>query len=177
MVENPVMNAKNELVDSLPKVLIYSVTAFVIWLFTKAVFVPLGDIRFYGSITAAKVIVAISTVTILLIIMKVMKEMKDIVEAISALLALSINPKAAPTEYEIYQKALKSLVYVIVVAVAFLFFGSLMNEIHPAISGIILVVVFIWAVGTLYSAGMMISEKIEAKAKKVAARIIEPGKK
>jgi|GEM_PF-2041186 len=172
MAENSILNAKRELVDSAPKAVVYAVTAFVIWLFTKAVFIPLGDITIYGNITAATIIVAISTVTILIIVLKVLKEIRDVCDAISALIAISIDPKAAPTEYVIYQNVLKSLVYVLVVAIAFLFFGSLLNEIHPALSGIILVIVFLWAIGTLYRAGMMVSEKIEAKAKKITAKVL-----
>lgn len=172
MVEDSMLNAKKELVDSAPKAVVYAVTAFVIWLFTKAVFIPMGDITLYGNITASTVIVAISTVTILIIVLKVLKEIRDVCDAVSALIASTIDPKAAPTEYVIYQNVLKSIVYVLFVAIAFLFFGSLLNEIHSALSGIILVIVFLWAVGTLYRAGMMVSDKVEAKAKKITARVL-----
>lgn len=177
MAENVFENAKRELVDSIPKAVMYALTGFVIWLFTKAIFVPLGQgIVFYGDIKASTVIAAVSIITILVIILKVLKELRDVCDALADVIALSVDPKAAPTEHEVYRKVLKSLSYVILVAVGFLFFGSLLNEIHPAISGIILVIIFLWAIVSLYSAGMLMSDKVEAKIKKLTSRIVEPEK-
>lgn len=167
------VESRKELVDSVPKVVVYSATAFVIWLFTKVIFIPLGAITFYKEFTAATVIVTIATVAILIILLKILKEIRDVCDALSGLVASTIDPKASSDEYKIYQKVLRSVAYVITVAVIFLFFGSLLSEIHPAITGIILVIIFLWSVGTLYSAGMLLSDKIEARAKRFTARILE----
>jgi len=174
-----IRRSKMELVESIPKAVIYAGTAFVIWLFTKVLFVPLGDTVLWGDLKAATVIVAIAVVTILVIVLKILREIRDICNALAGLIAWSIDKSAASTEYQIYQRAVRSLVYVMVVAVMFLLFGTLLNEIHPALSGIVLIIVFLWAVGTLYSTGVLLSSKIDAKVRKTTARLfhIEEEKK
>ncbi len=173
MVDNEVVKkSKFELVDSIPKVLIYSGTSFVIWMFTKFLFVPLGDIPLWGNLKASMVIVSISVVTILVIVLKILKEIRDICDAIAGLAAYAIDKNTSSTEAQIYQYTVRSLAYVLVVAVMFLLFGSLLSEIHPALSGIVLIVVFFWSIGTLYNAGMMLSDKIEPKIKRITTRLL-----
>ncbi|VVB54949.1 Uncharacterised protein [uncultured archaeon] len=173
MAENEaVKKFKFELVDSIPKALVYSMTAFVIWLFTKFLFVPLGNITLYSDVRASSVIVAVAILTILVIILKILKEIRDICDAIAGIIAYSIDRNTATLESQVYQRAVRSLAYVLVAAIAFLFFSSLLNEIHPALSGIVLIVMFFWAVGTLYSAGMLLSDKIESKVKKTTSRML-----
>ncbi|RLG21781.1 hypothetical protein DRN77_06705, partial [Methanosarcinales archaeon] len=62
-------------------------------------------------------------------------------------------------------------VYVFAVVIAFLFVGSLLTEISEGAAGILLIVIFLWAVCTLYSSGMAISAEIEATANEVAQKL------
>ncbi len=52
-----------------------------------------------------------------------------------------------------------------------MFIGSLLIEISPGASGILLILIFIWAVITIYSAGMAISAEIEATADELAEKV------
>lgn len=172
-----ITESKRELIDSIPKILVYTGTAFMIWLFSKVVFVPLGQIVLWGDIKAASVIVIISVVAISVILLKILKEVRDICDAIAGFIAYTLEKNATTAEFHIYQKAVRSVAYVIVVVVIFLFFGSLLDEIHPAISGIILIVIFLWSVLTLYSAGMTMSNKIEASAKRFTQKVLKTEEK
>ncbi|MCK5108153.1 MAG: hypothetical protein KAR25_00525, partial [Methanosarcinales archaeon] len=78
---------------------------------------------------------------------------------------------ASDEEVAHYQKAVKGIVYVFAVVVAFLFIGSLLTEISEGAAGILLIVIFLWAVCTLYSSGMAISAEIEATANEVAQKL------
>ncbi len=172
-----ITRSKRELIDSIPKMLVYAGTAFMIWLFSKLVFAPLGHITLWGSIEASDIVVSIAIVAIFILLLKILREIRDICDAVAGFVAYIFEKNATTADFLIYQKAIRSVAYVIVVAVVFLFFSSLLDEIHPAISGIVLIIIFLWAVLTLYSAGMMISAKIEAGAKRFTEKVLKAEEK
>ena len=167
--------SKKELVDSIPKIILYGGTLIIIWLFSKLVFIPLGDGTLWGDIKTSYVIVLITVVFALLLILKVLKEIKDISDALAGFIALAINKKSTPTELMEYQKAVRGVLYVFVVVLLYMYFGSMLSVLHPALSGVVLIAVFMWAVWTLYSAAMSVSGNIERVTKSLSAKLLERG--
>lgn len=167
-----------EFIDSAPKVLVYAITAFVIWMFTEMVFNPLGNIQFniLGGIQATAIISAIASLAILFILLKIIKEMRDMTDALAGLLACLIHKDSAKTEVQVYKTVFKSIGYVLIVAIIFLFIRTLLNEINEAVTGIILIVIFLWSLGTIWSAGMLVSDRIEEKAKNLSRKMLEKSK-
>ncbi|MCK5216842.1 MAG: hypothetical protein KAJ93_03600 [Methanosarcinales archaeon] len=166
------IESQREMRDSFPKLVVYSSIAIIIYLFSKLVFIPLGSDLHVLGISTANIISAIAILTILILLWNIMREIRDICNAIGGFLALNVGRKET-TDEEVghYQKAVKGIVYVFVVVVIFMFIGSLLIEISPAASGILLIIIFIWAVITIYSAGMAISAEIEATADELAKKM------
>jgi len=161
-IERAEIESTKELTDSIPKVALYGGIAFLIWVFTTFVFAPLGRGYLIGGFNTAQLIAVIGIVAILILILKVLREIKDIANAIGGLIALkSGRAGASPEELEHWRAVIRGILYVIVVAVIFTFFASLLVYIHPALAGIVLVIVFLWVVFTLYRSGMAISTEIE----------------
>ena len=88
------------------------------------------------------------------------------------MIAINVGRESASDrEVAHYQKAVKGIVYVFAVVIAFLFIGSLLNAISGGVAGILLILIFLWAVCTLYSSGMAISVEIEAAADEMAQKL------
>ncbi|MEA3294641.1 MAG: hypothetical protein U9P81_06675 [Euryarchaeota archaeon] len=166
------VESQREMRDSFPKLVVYSSIAIIIYLFAKLVFVPLGENLFVLGISTADIISAVAIITIMILLWNILKEIRDICNAIGGFLALNVGRKeTTDEEVKHYQKAVKGLVYVFVVVIIFMFIGSLLIEISPGASGILLILIFIWAVITIYSAGMAISSEIEATADELAKKV------
>lgn len=172
-----ITESKRELIDSVPKILVYGGTALLIWLFTFFIFAPLGgSFVFWAGISATTIMMFIAMVAIGVLLLKVLGEIRDICDAIGCFIAYTINKKATPAESQIYRRVARSIAYVIVVVLVFLPLSSLLNKMHsvygPVLSGIAIVVIFLWAIVTLYGAGMAMSDTIEANARKFTRKIL-----
>ena len=171
-VDEVIIESKREIYDSLPKLLVYMSIAVLIYLFAMFIFLPLGRGLAIGGTPTSTIISAIAILSIILLMWRSSREIRDICDAIGGLIAVNVGRDGAcDEEVEHYQKAVKGIVHVFVVVFAFLFIGSLLTEISEAFSGILLVIIFIWAVYTLYSSGMAISAEIEATADEIAGKL------
>jgi len=171
-VDEVTIESKREIYDSLPKLLVYMSIAVLIYLFAMFVFLPLGRGLVIGGTPTSTAISAIAILSIILLMWRSSREIRDICDAIGGLIAVNVGREGAcDEEVEHYQKAVKGVVYVFVVVFVFLFIGSLLTEISEAFAGILLVIIFIWAVYTLYSSGMAISAEIEATANEIAGKL------
>ncbi|ODS36187.1 MAG: hypothetical protein A7316_02915 [Candidatus Altiarchaeales archaeon WOR_SM1_86-2] len=162
--------SRKELMDSVPKILVYGGTALLIWLFSKLVFIKLGNAyNITSDITAGYIIAVIAILVVLWVVLKVLKEVKDVCDAVGGLIAVNAGRGgASEEEVENWRKAIRGVAYVIVVAVAFIFFASLLTEIGDFVgevaAGVLLIGIFIWAAYTLYKSGMAVSKEVEARA-------------
>jgi hypothetical protein len=166
------IESKREIYDSLPKLVVYLSIAILIYLFAILVFIPLGQGFDIAGVLTATVISAIAIIAILMLLWRSSREIRDICNAIGGLIAVNVGKKgASDEEVAHYRKAVKGIVYVFAVVIAFLFIGSLLTEISGGVAGILLIVIFLWAVCTLYSAGMAISAEIESAANEMAQKL------
>ncbi|MEA1908640.1 MAG: hypothetical protein U9N43_06375 [Euryarchaeota archaeon] len=166
------IESKREIYDSLPKLVVYVSIAILIYLFAILVFVPLGNGLDIIGVSTATIISASAIIAIMILLWRSSREIKDLCNAIGGLIAVNVGREgASDEEVAHYQKAVKGIVSVFAVVVAFLFIGSLLTEISEGAAGILLIVIFLWAVCTLYSSGMAISAEIEATANEVAQKL------
>jgi len=132
---------------------------------------------FWGGISATTIMMFIAMVAIGVLLLKVLGEVRDICDAIGCFIAYTINKKATAAESQVYRRGARSIAYVIVAVLVFLPLSSLLNKMHPVygsvLSGIAIVVIFLWAIATLYGAGMSMSDTIEATARKFTRRILK----
>ena len=166
------IESKREIYDSLPKLAVYVSIAILIYLFAILVFIPLGHGFDIAGVSTATAISVIAIIAILILLWRSSREIKDLCDAIGGLIAVNVGREgASDDEVAHYRKAVKGIVYVFAVIIAFLFIGSLLTEISGGFAGILLIVIFLWAVCTLYSAGMAISAEIESAANEVAQKL------
>jgi len=165
------IESKREIYDSLPKLVVYVSIAILIYLFAILVFMPLGKGFEIVSVSTATIISAIAIIAILILLWRSSREIKDLCNAVGGLIAINVDKEASDEEVAHYRKAVKGIVYVFAVVIAFLFIGSLLTEISGGVAGILLIAIFLWAVCTLYSAGMAISAEIESAANEMAQKL------
>lgn len=164
--------SRKELRDSLPKLVVYVGIAILIYLFSLYVFIPLSGGIAIGKISVTSLISLIGILAILVLVLKSIKEIKDICDAIGWFIAASFGREGAhEEEVKHYQLAVRRVVYVFVVVAGFMFIGSLLSEFSEAATGLLLIVVFLWSIYMLYSAGMAISKEAEASANELVDKV------
>ncbi|MFQ6055198.1 MAG: hypothetical protein ACE5KT_07440 [Methanosarcinales archaeon] len=175
-VERVKLEARREIYDSLPKLVVYVGIAILIYLFAMLVFRPLGEGLYISSIQTSDIILGIGIIAISILLLRVIGEVRDICNAFGGLIAANVGREGA-SEDEIahYRKAVKGIIYVFAVVIAFLFIGSMLVKISGGgvLAGLALIVIFLWAVWSLYSAGMALSKEIELTAKELTEKLEE----
>jgi len=172
------IESKKELIDSIPKVIVYGGIAVMVWFFTLFIFAPLGNSYTVWGVNAGKLVAFIGTLAMILLIVKVLKEIKDVGDAIGGLVATKVGRDgASPEEVNHWRTAIRGLLYVIMAAIIFTFFASLLSFIHQTLAGIVLLIVFIWVIFMLYRSGMAISHEIEAYAHEQSEKLLKEAAK
>lgn len=169
------INALRELRDSAPKVGINVGIAMLIWLVGNYVFIPISEGLFIQTFAVTQLISLVVLVTLAVLVVGVFKEVRDISDAGAALVAYQAGRvgSVTPEELKNYRIAFSGLLYVLVVAAAFLLFAQQLNLIHPALAAIALLAIVVWAVLTLYRSGRALSRTVERYAKEWAGRLDE----
>lgn len=169
-MHHTIQNSKRELIDSVPKVIVYCGTAVVIWFFAKTFFIPLGDTVSFGNLRVSAVIAAISILVIFLLLVKIIREVRDICDAVSTLTAFTLIHSITSNEFEVLFHIVHVMTYVTVAVIKFILIGSLLTDIHPILTSFFLIVTFIMVVTELYSTGLLLSAKVGAWVKKIDAK-------
>ena len=159
--------------ESWPRVLINIALGVVIWLFGTAIFVPLGTGLVIRGIEISSVILGITLLAILVLLILIATDIRNLVDGVAGVVAYRVGGvrEVTPEELEHYQLALRGIFYVIAASVIFLVFTPMLDWISPALRGIVLVLVFLWAVYTLYKAGLALRTEIARIAERSVKRL------
>lgn len=181
------IESKREIIDSVPKVIVYGGISVMIWIFTMLVYIPLGGgLMLTPDLSVSNFIMIIGFVALLFFTVKILKEIKDISNAIGGIIAVKSGPSGASTEeVEHMQTAVRGVVYAIVGTILFVFLTSVLRGLNiggnaylgQTIVGIGLVVMFIWVIFLLYRSGMAISKELTKAAHEKAAKMLEEAAK
>lgn len=173
MVINEELNreSKEQFYASLPKLVVYLLVIFAIWLFAIVIFGPLGTGIFIASIEAATVVTWIAIIAILILLAFIVREIVAIANAIGGFIAARSSTDS-PQGLKNIQQAVRYIIYVIIVAIIFIFFRALILSVSNSptsqtILGVVLIVIAIWVIWLLYRAGMDASEEIGKYAVKL----------
>lgn len=174
--EQLLAESRQEIYDSLPKIAVGVAIAFLIWLFGVLIFVPLakalGNPFVFGLIFLDSLISAIILVALALIIFGIFREVLDVTDALAGYAAGAYARTEAPDEkVERYRLAFRGIAYVLLAVVAFLFFLPFIAGIFPALAGVVLVVLIIWAILVLFRTGRLFSDEIERRTADFARRV------
>ncbi len=176
--EDILFESKKEIRESFPKILVNLAIAVLIWLFAVLVFQPLantlGNPFIFGLVGMSSIISAIVIIALAIILLRVLKEVADLTGGIASLTALYFaRGETSETKLEKFRTGFRGIGYVIVAVIAYLFFLPLIAGLHPALAGIILILVLIWAILMLFRVGGVFSEEIEKKAGELSQKVDE----
>ncbi len=166
--------ATTELRASVPKIIVNMGVAILIWLVGNFVFIPISQTYFIGTFAVTQLISLIILVALLLLVVGIAREIGRVAEAAAGFLAYSIGGKkgdVTPEELRNYNIAIKGILYVLIVAVAFLLFASQLTILHPALAAILLVAVVAWSIVSLYRSGRALSNTVQEYANRWAERL------
>ena len=168
------ISSAKKLRESLPKFVIFLGTAFFIWLFGYILLVPLGEGIFIGNIAVTKINTLIIGAAIIVLIVSSFREIRNVADAFAGIITYYIsgeNKIVGRLRLIKLQGTLRSFAYVILVSLLFLMFRGVLDTIHPALSGLVLITLVIWAIFAIYMVVMALSGEAEEAAKELAKKI------
>lgn len=159
--------------EAAPKTVLNVGVAILIWIFANLVFIPISEGVFIDQYSVAQIIGLITLVALIGLILTIIYELRRMAEAAAGILAYEIGRREEVNASEIshYRTALTGILYVIIVALIFLLFSKNLSMIHPALTGIALIVVVIWAFFTIWRVGRALSAEITRYAGEWAERL------
>ncbi|WP_298667152.1 hypothetical protein [uncultured Methanofollis sp.] len=168
--------SRREIVDSLPKIIVEIVIAFLIWLFAVYIFIPLagslGDPTFLGLIGLQPLISGIVIIALIIVFLAILKEIIDVTNAVAGYATLAFSKgEVSDDKLERYQTGFRLIGYVLLAVVAYLFFLPLIAGVLGVLAGVVLVLLVIWAIIVLFQAGRIFSVEIEQKAVEFSKRV------
>ncbi|MBU0497826.1 MAG: hypothetical protein KKC68_08820 [Candidatus Thermoplasmatota archaeon] len=150
---------------ALPALVFTIIAAVLIWVFGNLVFMPLAEgITLYGGWPLDKVISFVILIALIAIVLRAMLALTRIADGISTFFAAEMSrltPKSFDeTSLRRYRSFLRGIVYTILIIFIFILIQNYLTYIHPALSGIVLLIIVIWAIVLLYQGGTKIAGEI-----------------
>jgi hypothetical protein len=168
--------SRREIADSLPKIIVEIVIAFLIWLFAVYIFIPLAgtlsEPTFLGLIGLQPLISAIVIIALIIVFLAILKEIIDVTNAVAGYATLAFSKgEVSEEKLERYQTGFRLIGYVLLAVIAYLFFLPLIAGVLGVLAGVVLVLLVIWAIIVLFQAGRIFSVEIEQKAVDFSKRV------
>ena len=157
-----------------PGVMLNIGVAILVWMFGNLVFIPISNGLFLGKYPVTEIISLIVLATMAILIVGVVVQVRRLSNAVAGLVAYTVGArKGEVTESELshYRTAITGIVMVCVVGLAFLLFSTNLAIIHPALAGIALIVVVLWAMLTLWRSGRAMASEISIAANELAKKL------
>jgi hypothetical protein len=123
-----------------PKTVHNLLSALLIWLFGNLVFIPLANSLNWQTRAFCTLIFF---VTFTLLVFRALPSLKKLIDAFSVPLARKYGSKKGLT-YENSLILFRHILYIISAVVLYLLYFPFLANFHPAISGIVLILVLIW---------------------------------
>jgi hypothetical protein len=175
MYQNTKRDARESIAETLPRIVLDVSAAVLIWLFGRLVFLPIADgINFLGY-PLHEVLNFVILASLVIIVMKVIVDVRKFIDGLASYAALAIGSDYDVTEEEVshYKKALGGLFDVIVVSLAYMLFVDYFSGIHPAIAGVTLLALVVWAIFKLWGVVQSISGEIRRYTSKWSRKTLE----
>jgi len=167
--------SREVLVGALPSITLGVVAAILLWLFGKLIFIPIAQgIEWFGY-PLPQILTFIILVGLAIFLVRILVDVRRAVDALAGLAACEIGAPydVTPAEVGHYKTALRSILNVIIVSLAFLLFSDYLALIHPALSGVVLIAIVVWAIFEIYRAVKAISDEIRRYSAEWAGKALE----
>jgi hypothetical protein len=155
--------SKETLIGALPSITIGVIAAILLWLFGNLIFIPIAEgIEWFGY-PLPQILTFVILIALVAFVLKILVDVRKAVDALAGLTAVEIG---APTdvsqkEVEHYKTAMRGIFHIIIVSLAFLLFSNYLTLIHPALSGVVLLAIVVWAIFQIWRAVKAISSEIK----------------
>ncbi len=167
--------SKAALVGAVPAIMVGVIAAILLWLFGNLVFIPIAEgIEWFGY-PLTQILTVIIMAGLAFFVMKILVDVRRAVDALAGLVACEIGAPydVTPKEVGHYKTALRGVLHVLIVSLAFLLFTDYLTLIHPALSGIVLIAIVGWAIFEIWRAVKAISEEIRSYSAEWAGKALE----
>ena len=166
---------REAIADTLPKIVLDLSAAVLIWLFGKLVFLPIAEgINFFGY-PLPELLNFIILVALVVIVFKSIVDVRKLIDGVAGYASMIIGADYDVTEQEVnnYKTAFGGLFDVIIVSLAYMLFVDYFSGIHPAIAGVTLLALVLWAIFKLWAVVQGISGEIRRYTAKWSKKALE----
>jgi len=175
MIEETKRESREAIAETLPRIVLDLSAAVLIWLFGRLVFLPIAEgIDFFGY-PLPEFLNFVILVALVIIVFKVIVDVRRFIDGLAGYAALVIGADYDVTEQEVthYKTALGGLFDVIVVSLAYILLVDYFSGIHPAIAGVTLLALVIWAIFKLWAVVQSISGEIRRYTSRWSRKALE----
>jgi len=175
MIEETKQESREAIADTLPKIAMDLSAAVLIWLFGRLVFLPIAEgIDFFGY-PLPEFLNFVILVSLVVIMLKVIVDVRRFIDGLAGYTAIVMGADYDVTEEEVthYKTALGGLFDVIVVSLAYMLLVDYFSGIHPAVAGVTLVALVVWAIFKLWAVVQSISGEIRRYTAKWSRKALE----
>lgn len=148
----------------LPKFIIFLGATFLVWYFGILLLIPLGEGVFINNIEASRVINIILIATIIVLTFSSFREIRGVADSLAGFViyySSKNREKVDSLRIKKLRGTFRSLVYVLLVSFLFLVFRPILDVVHPALGGIVVIGISIWVIIALYCLVMAMGAEIE----------------
>lgn len=166
-IEEVYIDSAKRLRKSLPKFIVLISSALLIWIFGMVVFIPLTEGVRVLDIDTSRLVNLIIIFSLVLLIVLSFGEIKNISYACAGFVAYYIGSERAKiTDQRLLRlrRSFMNLADVLLASFFFILFKPLLEQLHSALAGIVLIILIIWAIIALVSVAMVLGSEIEEAA-------------
>jgi hypothetical protein len=167
--------SKADLMGALPSITVGVIAAILLWLFGNLIFIPIAEgIEWFGY-PLPQILTFVILIALVAFVLKILVDVRKAVDALAGLAAVEIGAPTdvTQTEVEHYTTAMRGIFYIIIVSLAFLLFSSYLAMIHPALSGVVLLAIVVWAIFQIWRAVKAISSEIKRYSTEWAGTVLK----
>jgi len=149
--------------QGVPTLVFTMIAAVLIWIFGNLAFMPLAEGISLYDWPLDKVISFIILVALMAIIVKSIMSLTKIVDGISSFAAIEMNKLQKNFDEKSlrrYRSFLRGVVFSVMIILIFILIQDYLTQIHPALSGVLLIAIVVWSIYLLYQGGTKISGEI-----------------
>jgi uncharacterized membrane protein len=167
------VEATNRIRDNTSKIGINVGIAIVIWLVGNLVFIPISRGLFVGVYAMTQLVDVIILIALLVLVFRIVTEIRAVTDSAAVMTAYYSRGSGAIEQSEVgdFRSAFRGFLYVLIVAAAYLLVSAQLDILYPALAGVVLLVIVVWAVYTLFRSGTALSRTVDRHFKILGSRL------
>ena len=167
--------SRESLMSALPSITVGVVAAILLWLFGNLVFMPIAEGIVWFGYPLPQILTFIILAALVLFVLKILVDVRQAVDALAGLAAVEIGAPTdvTTTEVEHYKTAMRGIFHIVIVSLAFLLFSDYIARIHPALSGVALIAIVVWAIFEIWRAVKAVSQEIKRYSAEWAGKALK----